>query len=463
MSVIQVVLGRLRAADTRRPTAGRLRRGAVVLGVVGLTAGAAVASAGSALAANGSQPGNLTLSPGSGAVTLQPTWSTSTACPAGNQGSAVVEEFNTDGSAATRVSQVVNSPTAPITNATLLGSVGALLGSSNVGNGGTVEWAVGCYSQIAGTGTVVYVQSTFVTLDSAGANFSTGATGPVVTATATTLTASPNPVAVGATATLTASVTAGPAFPAGTVQFEAGGSNIGTPVAVNTGGVSAPASTTTTFAAAGSQALTAVFVPAVPATFAGSSGSFSLAVGSLLAGGTNPVPVTVAVPATGSLSVTVATGSVTLTPASPATTPDETAAGSLNQVTVADSRNTFPGWSVSGQESVFTGPGTSTIPAASLGWTPSFFSPAVGGAVIGGVVAPAGANTGSSGPGLGTAATLASAAAGCGFGTNVLTAALLLDIPSPTPPGSYAGTLTITYIESQPTGTAGCVPVGVTF
>ena len=118
MSVIQVVLGRLRTADIRRsadikrPKAGRLRRGAVVLGVVGLAAGAAVASAGSALAANGSQPGNLTLSPASGAATLTPTWSTSTACPSGFQGSAVVEEFNTDSSTATRISLVINSPTA---------------------------------------------------------------------------------------------------------------------------------------------------------------------------------------------------------------------------------------------------------------------------------------------------------------------------------------------------------------
>ena len=53
-------------------TAARLRRGAVILGVVGLTAGAAVVTAGSALAANGSEPGNLHLNPASGATTLTP-------------------------------------------------------------------------------------------------------------------------------------------------------------------------------------------------------------------------------------------------------------------------------------------------------------------------------------------------------------------------------------------------------
>jgi hypothetical protein len=44
-----------------------------------------------------------------------------------------------------------------------------------------------------------------------------------------------------------------------------------------------------------------------------------------------------------------------------------------------------------------------------------------------------------------------------------MNAALLLDIPSSTPPGTYAGTLTITYVAAQPAGTAGCVPIGVTF
>jgi hypothetical protein len=431
-------------------TAGRLRRGAVVLGVVGLAAGAAVGSAGSALAGVGTGPGQLTLNPASGATTLTPTWSTSTGCPSGFQGSAEMADFTATGTLISRISPVVSSGLTAGFSGTLDFSMQTLASTGGFASGGTVEFSVGCWTGSGGTGTVQYTQSTFVTIPTGGGTFTTSGTGPVIAATATTLTASPNPVAVGATATLTANVTAGSAFPAGTVQFEAGGTNIGTPVAVNTGSVSVPASTTTTFAAAGSQALTAVFVPAVPASFAGSTGSFSLAVGSLLAGGTNPVPVTVAVPSTGSLSVTVATGSVTLTPASPATTPDETAAGTLNQVTVADSRNTFPGWSVSGQESVFTGPGTNTIPAASLGWTPAFVGSAAGAAVIGTPVAPAGANTGSTGPGLGTAATLASATPGNGFGTNVLTAALLLDIPSATPPGSYAGNLTVTYVTAGP-------------
>jgi hypothetical protein len=370
----------------------------------------------------------------------------------------VIEEFNTDGSLASRVSNVVAAPAAPITNATLLGNMSGLLGSSNITPGGTVEWAVGCFTGAGGTGSVVYVQSTFVTEDAAGANYSTSATPPVITTTTTSLVATPNPVAVGATATLTAHVAGtggtGGASPAGTVQFEncptpSTCTNINAAVPVNTGGVATAATTTTSFATAGSVNLAAVFVPSSPATVQGSTGTFSLAVGSQLAGGTNPVSINVTVPSTGTLSVTVGAGSVTLTPASPATTPDETATGTFNTVTISDSRNTFPGWSVSGQESVFTGPGTNTIPANSLGWTPAFVGSAAGGAIIGAPVAPLGANTGNTGPGLGTAATLVQAHAPNGFGTNTVNAALLLDIPSSTPPGAYAGTLTVTYVSAN--------------
>ncbi len=426
-------------------TAGRLRRGAVILGVVGLAAGAAVSTAGSALAANGSEPGHLVLSPASGAVGTKPTATTTDACPTNFNGSAQLAEFNTDGSFASSISQVNNAVTAAF-SLNLLGNVGALLGSSNVTNGGTVEWAVACYPSANTVGTPEYVQSTFVTLDSTGANYSSSGTVVGPASTTTTLTASPNPAAVNATVTLTATeVASDSTHPAGTVQFEVGGTNIGTPVAVNASGV---ATTTDSFSSAGNEALSAVFVPTNTSAYSGSTGTFAEAVGSLLAGGTNPVSINVTVPATGTLSVTVATGSVTLTPQS--TTPDETATGNLNQVTVSDSRNTFPGWSVSGQESTFTGSGTATIPANSLGWTPAFVGSAVGAAAIGGAVAPVGANTGSSGPGLGTAATLASATPGNGFGTNILTAALLLDIPSSTPPGAYAGNLTITYVTAGP-------------
>lgn len=430
-------------------TASRFRRGAVLLGVVGLAAGAAVMSAGSALAAVGADPGGLSLNPSSGATTLQPTWTTTNGCPAAEQVSAQVSDYTTGGTLISRISPAVSTGLTGSFSGTLDFAMQTLLSTAGIGSGGTVEFVVVCYTGAGATGTGVPADSIFVNVPTGGGTFTTSASPPVAAATSTALTASPNPAAVGATVTLTANVTSGSSFPAGTVQFEANGTNIGTPVAVNTGGVSVPATTTTSFSAAGSENLTAVFVASNTASYAGSTGSFTLGVGTTNAGGTNPVSISVTVPATGTLSVTVATGSVTLATASPATTPDETATGTLNTVTVTDTRNTSPGWSVLGQESTFTETGGSnTIPASSLGWTPT--GTTVGGATLGGAVAPSGANTGSTGPGLGTAATLAQALPGFGVGTNTYTANLLLDIPATTPPGAYTGSLTITYASAGP-------------
>jgi hypothetical protein len=144
----------------------------VLAGVVGLTAGAGLLTAGSALASNGSQPGKLVLAPASGASSLTPTWSTKDGCPAGFQGSAQLSEFNTNGTYASAISSVVQSPVAAF-HGTLLGDIRALLGVTNIKKGGTIEFAIGCYSGVATSGKVKYVQSTFVTLSSSGSSYST--------------------------------------------------------------------------------------------------------------------------------------------------------------------------------------------------------------------------------------------------------------------------------------------------
>src|SRR5215469_17376771 len=82
-------------------TAGRLRRGAVILATAGLVAGAGLAAAGSALAAVGSAPGQLEIvsggtpiaNGGSGSLTASMTWATTTGCPSGQQTIANVVEF----------------------------------------------------------------------------------------------------------------------------------------------------------------------------------------------------------------------------------------------------------------------------------------------------------------------------------------------------------------------------------
>ena len=155
------------------------------------------------------------------------------------------------------------------------------------------------------------------------------------------------------------------------------------------------------------------------------------------------VQITVSVPVSGSLTVTVAPGTVDMP--EQGSTPPTTAIGTLNDVTVTDTRNTDPGWIVLGQMSSFTGIGSpaATIPGDQLGWTPTAVSPLVGGATLGPAVAPG------TSPGLGDGGqVLASAASGQGVGTNTISADLVLDIPASTPAGPYSGTLTVTYLTA---------------
>lgn len=152
------------------------------------------------------------------------------------------------------------------------------------------------------------------------------------------------------------------------------------------------------------------------------------------------VPVTATVPVSGSFTFTVAAGTVNLTVSG------SSATGALPAVTVSDTRNSFPGWSVSGQESDFTGSGTaagSTISGNQLGWMPTDTSLGTG-VTLGGTVAPGS-------PGLGTTpAVLASAHAGSGFGTSVLGANLTVAIPALARAGDYAGSLTVTAVTALP-------------
>jgi phosphate ABC transporter phosphate-binding protein len=153
------------------------------------------------------------------------------------------------------------------------------------------------------------------------------------------------------------------------------------------------------------------------------------------------VAIDVTNPITGSLTVTVAAGTVDLTVSGYAAT------GALSQVTVSDTRNNSPGWSVSGQAADFTGSGSaagSTISGNQLGWIPTLgVGPVGAGVTLGGTVTVP--------PGLGTtAAVLASAPAGRGFGTSALDASLFLLIPPTARPGIYTSTLTVTVVAAQP-------------
>jgi len=269
-------------------------------------------------------------------------------------------------------------------------------------------------------------------LGALGSSASAAVMAPATTTTSVTFTASPNPAAVDTPVKLTATITAADGTrPAGKVQFEVGGTAIGSPAGVTSLGI---ASTTTTFSSPGLVSLSAVYTP-TSSNYSGFTATYTeLVTGPYF----NDEPVTVTVPSMGSFTLTVATGSVTLTVSG------SNAAGALNPITVSDTRNTYPGWSVSGQAANFLGSGTAagqTIAGNQLGWMPTEESLATG-VTLGPTVAPGS-------PGLGTtAAILASATAPNGFGTSVLGANLTLAIPALAAAGPYTGSLTVTAVTS---------------
>jgi hypothetical protein len=215
--------------------------------------------------------------------------------------------------------------------------------------------------------------------------------------------------------------------------FESNGTIIGSPVTLDATG---KASATTTFPTAGTRSLTAVFT----------------ATGGLQ-GSTSPALIEQVIPAGGmALQVAVAqTGMFSLTAASPTVALTSTAAtplvatGTMSQIEVSDTRNTFPGWNITGQVTDFTAPARGSLPASDipgnqLGWVP--IGTVQGGAVLGGAIIPAS-------PGLSSAATLASAAPGSGQGTSTLGANLTLNIPPTTVVGQFTAALTLTAVGTR--------------
>ena len=272
------------------------------------------------------------------------------------------------------------------------------------------------------------------------------------TATATTLGATPaSPQKQGTSVKFTATVTP---HAAGTVKFTAGATTLGTVPVTTTNGQAFVTETTLTV---GTYTIHAAYTPTTPATFAGSSATLSYKITTATAPGTTTFATT---PTTGKTVSTAGTETITQTiPASGAfkltvndhavvqmTRPKvngatESSHGTLTPAQVTTTRNTVPGWTVSGQVGTFSS-GTHTFPGSDLGWTPAVISqttPATG-VHAGPVVAPGTL------PGLTAASTWAKATAGAGIGTTRLGAKLTLVIPSTTPPGTYHATFTVSAI-----------------
>jgi hypothetical protein len=428
----------------------RLKRAVAVAGVSALVVGGALLGTTQAHAAVGTlgQGTGLTLSPASGAAgsaaTTTPTFS-SAACPTGHNGSAVLVAIDpttpagtapgaTNGSQVTGVIAPANATFTGTWGQTLASLEGAAAGN-NISAGVQFEVADECYSDAGATQNPVFGPSTFVTI-AANGSFTANQTmtGPPQSVTVA-MSASANPTA-GLPVTLTATVT--PAGATGTIQFENNGANINGPATISGGS----ASTSTTFATAGTYSLTAVYTATGNFT-AGTNGSESLVVAPAPSN-SGTIPLAVAVPSNGSFQLTVDTTDVVTLTAS-----GLVATGATTPITVSDTRNTFPGWSVSGQDSAgFTGTGTAaggSFSGNQLGWVPTSTGTLPQGVTLGGTVAPAA-------PGLGTtAATLASVHGGTignGYGTTSLGANLTLDIPPTAPAGPYTSGLTISAVTS---------------
>jgi hypothetical protein len=128
-----------------------------------------------------------------------------------------------------------------------------------------------------------------------------------------------------------------------------------------------------------------------------------------------------------------------------------TTGGTLNSLTVTDTRAGNLGWNVAGQVSDFSDGSSHSINAANLGWTPKLIDKSASQTITAGpkvdpadAIAPGAAAP--SGLGLASSRTLASASAGAGVGTAHLNATVALQAPTTTVAGTYSATLTITAI-----------------
>jgi hypothetical protein len=136
---------------------------------------AACSSQASASAGAGS--GTVTLSAASGPTSSTPTWSTSTACPSGFQGSAVFREVWPNGVTTNSISPAVNGTTTPF-HGTLQAPIAKIKEVAGVPNGSTQKFVVICFSNQSETGTSRQVMHLYITYSADGSRYTTSATPP---------------------------------------------------------------------------------------------------------------------------------------------------------------------------------------------------------------------------------------------------------------------------------------------
>lgn len=261
-------------------------------------------------------------------------------------------------------------------------------------------------------------------------------TTPPVDKTATTTTVATSAVTA-TSATVTATIA--PADATGTVQFTRNGTNIGSPVAVNSG-----QATTSVSGLTPATAYTFGAVYSGDTTHDGSTGTAaSVTTGAAADSAQSSVSVSVpAETATAPTGLTIAVKPVALTTLTGSYVRNKgeqwQATGSLTTVTVNDDRQKADTpWSLSGSASDFVS-GADKVAATNFGWTPAKSS---GAGTAGDAVAP-GANGG-----LSTAKVLAQGTGTADANvTTSVTAGLTLNVPGGTPAGTYGSILLLTLI-----------------
>jgi hypothetical protein len=390
-------------------------------------------------------------------------WHTTEACPTNFTGSAALlaELPNQPGDGQAQVSGpvaiVTGNFSGTFVNAGVPSTIASLQGIYNDINGTTIEFFVNCYPQGGLAGTPEAVMDEFATVSANGSTFTLSNTPPAGPANTTVTVTAPSQVYAGQAATITATVTASAnGTPQGTVEFSQGGTSLdgGVPVSLNSGGVATVSATFNPTTPPQTYPILATYTSSTPASWPSNTGTLSLVVN---AAPTNAIPLTVTVPTTGTLVLTVNPAGVAFgTPTVTSTGLTSSATIPNGNVQVTDTRNTYPGWAVTGQDSAWTGgsPLAGTFSGNQLGWSPTSGTTAQG-VTFGPAVVAGTTGTG----GLATAQTLAFAPQGLGnyatsgvgngYGVTNLGASLSLLIPLTAPPGAYTSTVTFTAIPSH--------------
>ncbi|MBV9447135.1 MAG: hypothetical protein JO345_14740 [Streptosporangiaceae bacterium] len=115
------------------------------------------------------------LDPSSGATNGRPTWSTSTACASGFQGSAVFREVHSDGTTTNSISPAVNGTTTPF-HGTLQASIAEIRSIGGFRNGVTQKLVVICFSGPSLTGNSDREMTTYITYSADGTTYTTSGT-----------------------------------------------------------------------------------------------------------------------------------------------------------------------------------------------------------------------------------------------------------------------------------------------